>query len=135
MSKNNLETVQQIYRAFGTGDGPAILEHVAPDCVWEYAYGDATIPWLAPGKGRDHVAGFLRTAGEQLQFNRFEVVQLLPGDGVVIALCSLECIVRATGKKIVETEEPQIWYFDARGQVNRFRHAADTLQQWRALQR
>jgi uncharacterized protein len=135
--RDNTSTVHAIYDAFGRGDLPAILAHVAPDVQWEYAYGaggEMPVPWLAPGRGRDHVARFFGVLAEGVQFNRFEVTQILSGDGVVVALVSLDVTVRATGKHIVETDEPQVWHFDDAGQVCRFRHAADTYQQFRALQ-
>ena len=33
---NNIETTQAIFAAFGTGDIPAILEHLADDIVIEF---------------------------------------------------------------------------------------------------
>jgi uncharacterized protein len=133
MSKT-IETVQRIYQAFGSGDVAAILEHIAPDVAWEYGWAETPIPWLVPGRGREHVASFFGVVGRELEFHRFEVNHLLGGDKVVVALVSLEVAVRSTGKRIVETDEPHIWHFDERGQVCKFRHAADTLQHARALE-
>lgn len=92
------------------------------------------MPWLEPGRGPAHVGKFLRTAGEQLDFKYFKVNHVLEGKGVVVALCSLEATVKATGKKMVETDEPHVWYFNEQGKVNKFRHAPDTYQQFQALQ-
>lgn len=131
---DNRETVGAIYRAFGRGDVPAILEHMAENVQWEYAWSASPIPWLAPGSGREHVARFFGTLAEQLTFNRFEVNHVLSGGGVVVALVSLDVTVRATGKHIVETDEAHIWHFDGSGAVRKFRHAADTYQHFQALQ-
>ena len=127
-------TVGQIYEAFGRGDTLTILQHIADDVQWEYAWDQSPMPWLAPGCGRGHVDRFFTVLAEHLDFNRFEVNHVLSGDGLVVALVSLDATVKSTGKHIVETDEAHIWYFDADGKVRKFRHAADTLQQHQALQ-
>ena len=134
---SNIETVKAVYAAFGRGDIPAILEHVAADVEWEYAYAnvDHSVPWLVHGRGRQHVARFFQRAAEHLEFIRFEVTALLAKDDLVIALAQLEARVKSTGKTIREIDEPHIWRFDERGRVARFRHASDTLGQLRALER
>jgi hypothetical protein len=129
-----IETVQRIYELFGRGDVPAILEHIAPDVVWEYGWSESPVPWLAPGRGREHVARFFGVVGGQLEFHRFEVNHLVAGERVVVALLGLEATVRATGKRIVERDEAHIWHFDDQGRVGRFRHAADTHQHVLALE-
>lgn len=131
---DNRAAVSAIYEAFGRGDVPTILGHVAEDVEWEYAWTASPIPWLAPGSGRDHVARFFGIVTEQLEFNRFDVNHVLAGDDVVVALISFDATVRATGKHIVETDEPHVWHFDDSGLVRAFRHAADTYQHAQALQ-
>jgi ketosteroid isomerase-like protein len=136
MSTNNADTIRAIYTAFGRGDVPAILEHVADDVEWEFAYGAGDgIPWLVPRRGRAGAAAFFQSAAEHLEFSRFQIDHLLADGPLVIALASLEARVKSTGKVIRENQEPHVWHFDERGRVIRFRHAADTLQQYRALQR
>jgi hypothetical protein len=36
MSQSNVETIQQVYAAFGRGDVPAILERVSDDTTWSF---------------------------------------------------------------------------------------------------
>jgi len=130
---NHVETVRGIYSAFGRQDVPAILERLAPDVNWEYAYRDEGIPWLAPRRGREGVLGFFQSlAGFQL--TKFDVHTLLGEADLVVALIDVEGIAVATGKRIAEPNEVHLWHFNAQGQVQRFRHAADTLQHWRACQ-
>ena len=125
--------VQTIYEAFGRGDVPAILEHVSADVEWEYGWKSSPIPWLVPGRGRDHALKFFQTVGAELEFHSFAVNEVLGSDRLVVALVSLEMTVRKTGKRIVETDEVHIWRFDEKGQVARFRHAADTHAHFVAL--
>lgn len=127
------EIVRKIYEGFGSGNVPAILEHISDEVDWEYAYEETRVPWLVPGTGRAHVAKFLQTVATSLEFRYFEVKHVLEGERLVVALCDLEATVRATGKKIVERHEPHLWHFDDHGVVIRFRHAADTRQHWEAL--
>ena len=133
---NLTNTVQSIYVAFGKGDVPVILECLAEDVVWEYAYEHASnqVPWLKTRQGKDEVAAFFGDLAA-LDFHRFEATELLEGAGVVVALVHLESTVRATGKLIAENDEAHIWRFNASGKVARFRHCADTFQQWQAMQR
>lgn len=64
-----------------------------------------------------------------LELHRFEPKAFLAGgENVVTALIDLEMTVKATGKRIVEEDEVQIWHFDKDGQVSRFRHRSDTYQ-------
>ena len=133
MSKH-LATVQNIYAAFGRGDVPAILEHISDDCVWEYGGSPNDVPWLQWRRGRGGAGEFLRIAGTELDFKSFTITTLLGNDTCVIALATLECVVRRTGKTIREIDEPHVWHFDDKGRVVKFRHAADTYQQSRANQ-
>ena len=131
---NNLSTVQNIYAAFGRGDIPAILEHISENCQWEYGPGENDVPWLQPRKGRAGAAEFFQAVGAELDFKSFTVTTIVGTDTCVIALATLECIVKRTGKTLREVDEPHIWHFDDKGRVAKFRHAADTLQHSRALQ-
>jgi len=133
MSDQRVSIVNRIYEAFGSGDVPAILECMVAEVDWEYAWTASLMPWLQPGTGHAHVGTFFRALADHLEFRSFQVNHVLAGDGVVVALVSLEAVVRPTGKTIVETDEAPIWYFDKQGRVVRFRHAADTLQHVEAL--
>ena len=128
----NLATVQQIYEAFGKGDVPTILSHLAEDVVWEYGVNSTDVPWLQPRRGRAQVTAFFEALAD------FEIRSFVPksffeaGDEVVV-LVDLDATVRSTGRPVVEEDEVHIWRFDSRGQVRQFRHRADTHQQWKAF--
>lgn len=128
---SDLQVVQDIYAAFGRGDIPAILEKLADDVDWDYAYRAAPnpVPWLQPQRGKAGVAGFFQSVQANLEIHRFAVNALAEGPGVVVALFDIEATVKPTGKRIVEQDEAHIWHFNEAGQVVRFRHCADTYQQ------
>lgn len=121
------DVVRDIYGAFGRGDVPAILAHLAEDVEWEYQPNTTTIPWLQPRHGRDAVPGFFQALGA-VDFHRFDVKAVLEGDGIVTAVVDIEFTVRATGRRVVEIDEAHVWRFDG-DRVVRFRHCADTRQQ------
>lgn len=125
---SHVSTVQAIYAAFGRGDVPAILEALTPDVEWEYG-GTPEVPWLQPRRGREGVGGFFRALVELTEITRFDVKQVVAGDGgLVLAVIDLDMRVKPTGKLIHEVDEVHLWHFDAKGQVHKFRHRADTSQ-------
>jgi ketosteroid isomerase-like protein len=123
----NTETVQKIYAAFGRGDLPAILEHLAESVEWEYGGSPDDVPWLLPRRGREGAAQFFGSLAA-LEFQRFETKTLLEGSGMVVALIDIEATVKANGRRIRETDEVHIFHFDGAGRVVKFRHRVDTAQ-------
>lgn len=123
---DNTATVMAMYEAFGRGDVPAILEHIADDIEWERGAQDCGVPWLEPGRGRDHVAAFFEKVGANLDFKRFEPAGLAVGDGVVLAFINADALVVPTGKHLIEEPEIHAWWFDDDGKVSAFRHYVDT---------
>ncbi|MCU0938343.1 MAG: nuclear transport factor 2 family protein [Burkholderiaceae bacterium] len=126
-----IETVQQIYAAFGHGDVPAILERLADDMEWEYATGPNPVPWLQPLKRGVEVPTYFEALFSNVEITRFEVGKIFGGTSTVVDLMNLEYRARATACKVVDVDEMHAWHFNDAGQVQRFRHRADTwLQAW-----
>ena len=125
---SNLETVQQIYAAFGAGDVPSILAVMADDVVWEYGFTDPGVPWLQPRRGKEGVAAFFGDLGAGVEFFSFRVDTVVEAGEKVIALVDLHGRVRRTGRELREQDEVHIWHFGPDGKVCRFRHALDTAQ-------
>lgn len=128
----NVAVVQQIYEAFGRGDVPAILDHLAEDVEWEYGVNSTDVPWLQPRRGRQEVRGFFEALGA-LEIQNFTPKTMLESDDVVVAIVDFEATVKETGQRISEEDEAHIWRF-AEGKVVRFRHRADTHQSQLAYQ-
>lgn len=129
-----IETIQQIYAAFGRGDVPAILALLADDVEWEYGTFPNPVPWLQPLNGRDQVPKFFEALMSNVEMNAFVPKHILNDGRFVVAVCDAEFTVRATGKRVVEDEEVHLWHLNDRGLVQRFRHRCDTRQQALALQ-
>lgn len=124
---NNLEIVHQIYAAFGRGDVPAILDHLAPTVDWEYGATPNQAAWLKRRAGRQGAAEFFSALG-QIQIERFLPKVFLAEGPVVVVLVDIEFTVKSTGKKVIEEDEVHLWHFDSEGKVVRFRHRVDTHQ-------
>jgi ketosteroid isomerase-like protein len=126
------DKVQDIYGAFGRGDVPAILAHLAPDVQWEYGIVSTDVPWLKPRRGQAEVAGFFQESAAATTYEHFQTKAILEGDHLVVALIDAGYVVNATGKTVVEEDAVNIWYFNDAGLVTKFRHRVDTHQQWLA---
>jgi ketosteroid isomerase-like protein len=123
----NVESVHHLYAAFLQGQIPAVLEKLHPDVEWEAGVAAAApgVPYLVPGRGRAHAAAFF-TALAGLEFKSFEITRVLGDGDVMVALCDVELVVRATGKTVREKNELHLWKFDDQGRIVAFRHGVDT---------
>ena len=131
----NLETVKQIYSAFGRGDIPAILDTLADNVAWE-AWTDNSaakvgVPWLVPRHGKAGAADFFGLVGSTLVVKNFRVLSLMDGGDQVAAEFEIECDVPSSGGHYHD-EEMHLWTFDAGGKVVRLRHYTDTAKHIRA---
>ena len=128
-------TVHEIYAAFGRGDIPAVLSHLADDVAWE-SWADNTaaragVPWLQPRHGKAGAAEFFGLLGSVLVIKDFQVLSIMANDRQVAVEFVIECDVPGTGGHYRD-EELHLWTFDAAGSVTRLRHYADTAKHIRA---
>lgn len=75
----------------------------------------------------------MRVQADSFDVVSFELNAIATAPNLVVVVFSIDCVVKATGRHIIEREEPHIWHFNDEGKVVRFRHAADTYQQRWAL--
>jgi uncharacterized protein len=130
---SNVETVQEIYAAFGRGDIPAVLERLAEDVEWE-AWSDnsaqrAGVPWFQSRRGREGAGDFFAIVGTW-DVREFSVVSILDGGDKVAAEIVIEAV--PPGGEPFRDEEMHLWDFDADGLVKRMRHHSDTAKHMRA---
>jgi ketosteroid isomerase-like protein len=60
---NNIDTVKQIYEAFGRGDIPAIIDKLDPNVKWDVEVSTPGVPWLQPRRGAANIPAFFREPG------------------------------------------------------------------------
>lgn len=121
----NLNTVQAIYSAFGQGDVPGIMRHLADDIRWEDGAADHGIPWLVPGTGHDHVLSFLAIVGGWT-FDRFDIQGVGQVGDAVIGLLDVAATLPGGGR--FDNLEIHVWRFGPDGKVASFNHVLDTHQ-------
>jgi len=83
---NNLQTIDSIYQAFGKGDIPAIVEHLADDVQWEqWADNSAQkkgVPWLQARQGKAGALEFFKIVGA-LHIKDFRVLSIMSNENQV----------------------------------------------------
>ena len=122
----NIETVQQIYAAFGRGDVQSILACFSPDIEWEHDWADCVVPWMKPRRGIPEVARYFAEL-DALEIEHFEPLNFLAGGNQVAVPAKFDAKVRANNRRISDIEM-HLWTFDDSGKVSRFRHFGDTRQ-------
>ena len=127
-----IETVQQIYGAFGRGDVPAMLALLADDVEWEYNHFPNPAPWLQPIRGRQNMPRFFEALAA-LEFTQFEPRHFFGHANLVVDVVDIAFTVKATGQRVIEPETVHLWHFNAEGLVSQFRHRVDTWQTALAL--
>jgi ketosteroid isomerase-like protein len=133
---DNLATVGAIYAAFGKGDIPAILEHLADNVHWE-EWADnsaqkAGVPWLQAREGKAGVLEFFKVMGS-LNVLDFRVLSLMAGGNQVAAEFEIEFETPSTGRRLRD-QEMHLWTFNDEGKVVRLRHYTDTAKHIAAAQ-
>lgn len=127
--QDHVATVQEIYAAFGRGDIPAILAHLAEDVRWEEWEDNhaqrAGVPWLESRRGRDSVPGFFEQAGA-LNIIGFEVLSIF-GSGSTVG-AEIRLTTDPGPGAGFSDEELHLWTFGDDGLVTRFRHYVDTAK-------
>jgi len=118
-----LEIVQKLYEAFGRGDLPAILSHLAEDVTWKYL-GPAEIPFGGTRHGKEQVAQFFAAIAGSLEVQDFGVDRFIAQGDMVVALGHERMRVKTTGRTY-ETQWAHV--FTVRdGKIVEFREYADT---------
>jgi ketosteroid isomerase-like protein len=124
MSQRNTETVQAIYEAFGRGDVPGILEHLADDIAWDQDGDSWGLPWYEPRQGRAEVPGFFDALLGNVVLTRFEPTSFLSNDSQVAVVLDVALEVKSSGRAVAE-QEIHLWTFGPDGKVVRFAHVID----------
>jgi uncharacterized protein len=129
---NNATTVAKMYEAFGRGDIPFILGHLADNCTW-IGSGEGSLPQGGTYIGKDAVNFFIRM-NEHEEFNAFNPVSINNiNDDEVVAFGNMVITSRATGKKIT-ADWAMHWKFNEDGKAVYFHDFFDTAAAYIANQ-
>jgi len=125
---SNVDTVKEMYEAFGDGEIAAILDKLDEKVEWDTQYESAAAPWLEPRRGRESVAGFFEALAP-LQFTKFEAHTMASDANKVVAVLHIEADHK--GKHYVIPYEGHLWTFGDDGKVTGYQHMTDTAVHWR----
>jgi uncharacterized protein len=122
-------TVSELYGAFGRGDVPFILDHLADDIIWEHGLRATDVPWFQQRTGRQQVGDFFGVLAEGLNLTTFEPQLVLGGGDSVVAVIRVAGSIARNGNPVEEDLWVHLWTFDADGKVATFRHIGDLARQ------
>ena len=121
----NIETVLGIYQAFGRGDVAHILDQLSDDISWDEGIRPTSLPYLQPGRGKDHVKGFFQALAQNYELTTFEPGAPCASDDTVMVAVREMGKNLVTGNPTAEDVFVHIWAFGDDGKVASFRHVGD----------
>jgi ketosteroid isomerase-like protein len=124
-AETNITLIQTLYAAFGRGDVPTLLEHMADDIDWGVEAGASKeVPWHGVGKGKAFAAKFFENLAREATFTRFEPSGFLASDQSVACLVSWDATINKNGRKMSQNV---IHHFTIKnGRVTKWRGSEDT---------
>ena len=127
----NIDTVKQIYDAFGRGDVPAIVDKLDQNVEWDVEVPTPGVPWLQPRRGVADIPAFFESLAP-LSFQRFEPHTFFAEGNKVFALIAMVATLVASGKQYRFPYEGHLWFFNDAGKVVKYQHVTDTALHRRA---
>lgn len=129
---DNAQTVARMYEAFGRGDIPYILDHLADNCTW-IGSGKGSLPQGGTYIGKQAVNFFMKLSESQ-DFDAFNIEAIHNiGDNGVVAFGNLATTSKKTGKKVT-SEWLMRWKFNEEGKATYFQDFFDTAAAYIANQ-
>lgn len=121
------EVVQQVYQAFGRGDIPALLRHVAEQVDWEFV-GSPSLPYAGKRRNHKEVADFFASVARIDDVKVFEPREFIEANEHVTVLGWEKTLSRDTHK---EFESEWIHLFTVKdGKVTRWRGFFNTAARY-----
>lgn len=122
---SNIETIKEIYSAFGRGDIPSIIDKLDPEVEWDTAVPTDGVPWLQPRHGAANIPGFFESLAP-ISFQRFEPYMFFEDGKRVFALVAMDVTHVPSGKRYKFSHEGHLWSFNDAGKIVGYQHVTDT---------
>ncbi len=121
-------TVTAMYEAFGRGDIPDVLSHLADEIAWNHTEEPWTphaagVPWLKPRRGPAEVVEFFEIVGAW-KYERFEILDVLSSDRQLAV--ELRLVADLPNGKRLDELVIHLWTFAPDGKVTGLREVLDT---------
>ena len=125
-TKDNTQIIDNMYKAFATGDMPTVLGSMHPNIEWNEAEGNS----LADGNpyiGSDAILnGVFARLGANHEYFHLKDIQLHNmSDNKVLATLRYDAKVKTTGK-VYNVQAAHLWTLNADGKVIAFQQYVDT---------
>ena len=129
---NHVQTVKEMYAAFGRGAVAAIQAHMAESVSWEFE-APAQLAWSGIRKGPQEAAGFFAGIASQQSDMVLNMTEFLANDNAVAAFGRYQATTKASGLR-VDTPVAHYFEFDNNGKVVRYQNFANSGAFVEALQ-
>jgi ketosteroid isomerase-like protein len=96
----NLETVREIYEAFGRADVAAILDRVTDDVDWAADTASTAAPWFGPRSGKEGVTSFFEELAAGSEVLEFTPLSFAAADDEVHTLVRYRARLTSTGREV-----------------------------------
>jgi ketosteroid isomerase-like protein len=93
----NIRMAQELYRLFGEGNVPAILDLLTDDIKWTFPGPTEILPYARVYHGKEEVADFFKLIYENKDFPKFEAREYVAEGDKVVALGYWEAKSKKTG--------------------------------------
>ena len=114
---DHIQTIKDLYAAFGRGDVATILSKLAPDVSWEVE-APAEISFAGIRKGPEAVKGFFQAIANDHADPKLEITEYLSSADAVATFGRYKCTLKKTGKHV---DSPVAHLFKFRdGKIVRF---------------
>ena len=122
----NINTITQVYEAFGRGDVATILNAVTDDVDWAAEAASSAAPWYRVRHGRDAVAAFFSDFGSTMEVEEFTPVSFAANDTDVLTVVRFRARSRSTGRAAEMNLHHYFKFHD--GKIANYRGTEDTAQ-------
>lgn len=120
--QKNIETVKEMYAAFGRGDVDYIVNQVADDVSWNSHFAKE-VPWGGDMSGKTNVPKFFEAIYTNVDVLGFEPKEFIAQGDSVVCTGTFEATSKTTGKSAL-TPWVFIWKFKD-GKVESYEQFAD----------
>lgn len=125
-NKQNVQVIENLYKAFATGDMPTVLGLMDAYITWNEAEGNSLSdgnPYIGPDAILNGV--FARLGGNHEYFNLKDVQLHNMHDNKILATLRYDGKVKATGKSY-DAQVAHFWTLNDAGKITAFQQYADT---------
>ena len=123
-AKQNIETIETVYAAFGRGDVDTIVANVTDDVDWGTDSSSTGAPWYGFRHGKDGVTSFFADFGKAMDVEDFTPLTFAANDDDVLTVVRFRTRSRATGK--VADMQLHHWFHFRDGKIAYYRGSEDT---------